>query len=319
MLNWWARHSCLAEQTGKSVSPFSARAASPQTAGVETMAIRITCSGCQTALTLSDAMRGKKVRCKACAKVLSIPAKSLAKADEHDEEAIQDQPRLKASKASAPVEDEADGDQDRPAKKKKKKKSKQGPNVLLIGGAAAIFVVLIAVGGLSAFIFLKPAEQKQKQEQVAKAPDAKAKAPDAKEKDDRTPQRIIFPKIEEGNPAKKGGTGITSDVRGAGYRTERRSELRQIAIAYVQYYDEYKGSNRNMDTWLEHIKTFGPICDAVKKGYYKMNFNARLESGSVIAYERDIDTGQKHLCAFFGGDVDYVPLAELKTVLGRDP
>ena len=198
-----------------------------------------------------------------------------------------------------------DDDEDRPVKKKKKKKASQAPNMLLIGGAAAIAIVLIAAGGLSAFLFFRPGEQKQKQDALAKAPNAmggdpKAAEPKAKEKetDDRTPGRIVVPRIGEGNPAKKGGTGIISNVRGQGYRTERRSELQQIGLSYVQFFDEYKGANRNMNTWLEYIKNFGPIRDSVKDGYYKMNFNARREAASVIAYEADIDVNQRiYACA----------------------
>jgi ribosomal protein S27E len=299
------------------------------------MAIRITCPGCQTALTLDDKMRGKKVRCKACAKVLSIPAvakaKALAHAGELEEETVQDEPRVKLKKASAPPEDDSASDDDRPAKKKKKKKNgKKGSGALIIGGVAALFLLLLAGGGLWAFFAFRPGEeaQKKKQEQqallAAKAKnDAESanKAPAAKEKDERSPARIVVPGIKEGNPAnnKKGGTGIVSDVRGAVYRTERQSELRQIAISYQQYSDDYKGANRNMDTWLVYIKDYGPIKGAVKDGYYKMNFSARAEGTSIVAYERDIDRGDKHLCAFYSGTVDYVPVAELKTILGRDP
>jgi ribosomal protein S27E len=281
------------------------------------MAIRITCPGCQAALTLDDKMRGKKVRCKACEKVLSIPAasgkaKALARTAADEEEAVQDRPRVKVGKTSVPAEYDGDPEDDG-AKKKKKKKGKKGTGVLIIGGVAAIVVVLIAVGGLSAVMYFKPEEQKKKpQESVAQAPEVK-------EKDERMPARIVVPGIKEGNPAKKGGTGVISNVRGAAYRAERRSELRQIGLSYVQYADDYKGANRNQQTWLEYIKTFGPIHESVMEGYYKMNFNARLEAGSVIAYERDIDNGQAHLCVRGDGSVDHVPLAELKTILGRDP
>ena len=38
------------------------------------MAIRITCPGCKTTLTLDDEKRGQKVRCDNCDKALNIPA-----------------------------------------------------------------------------------------------------------------------------------------------------------------------------------------------------------------------------------------------------
>jgi hypothetical protein len=212
-----------------------------------------------------------------------------------------------------------DDDEDRPVKKKKKKKAEQGPNLLLIGGAAAIVIVLIAAGGLSAFIFLKPGKQKQEQDALAKAPDPKApeSKPREKETDDRTPGRIIVPKIEEGSPTKKGGTGIASNVRGAAYRTERQSELKQIGTLYIAFFDEYKGPNRTLENFLNSIKqNSGPIHDSIKEGYYKMNMNARLDGGSVICYERDIYP-QGYQCVMGSGEVRDLSDAELKAALGK--
>lgn len=287
------------------------------------MAIRITCPGCQTPLTLADTMRGKKVRCKSCAKVLGVPAangkaKSLARplAPSKDDEPEEDRD------AKAEVDDTQD--EERPAKKKKKKqKGKKGSGLLIIGAVAAVAVLLIGGGTLWAVMRYLPdaAEKKKREEALAKAAEGKGGGGGTNaEPDNRSPARIVVPGIKEGNPAaKKGGTYVISNVRGAGYRAERQSELANIAKSYVQYCDEYKGANRNMDTWLQYIKTYGPIHDAVKEGYYKMNFSARPDGSSVIAYERDMDNGQKHLCAFYSGTVDYVPLADLKMMLGRDP
>src|SRR6478672_9097327 len=38
------------------------------------MAIRISCPSCQATFSLSDALRGKKIRCQQCDKMLSVPA-----------------------------------------------------------------------------------------------------------------------------------------------------------------------------------------------------------------------------------------------------
>ena len=271
------------------------------------MAIRITCPGCQASLTLQDEMRGKKVRCRKCEQAINVPAANGVK----KKEAAGVQASRNGKMKAAPAEEhEEEHEEETPKKKKKKSKKGTGLNWIVVGGLAGLFLVVIA-GGVAAYVIMG----------VGRAPIGPvAKAPEEKEKDDRTPQRIVVPGIKEGNPAnsKKGGTGIVNNVRGAAYRAERRSELKQIGLSFVQYADEYKGANRNLDTWLDYIKTYGPIRDAVKEGYYKMNFNARLEGSSVIAYERDIDKGA-HLCVRGDGSVDYVPLAELKTILGRDP
>ncbi|HZZ79187.1 MAG TPA: hypothetical protein VFE62_11750 [Gemmataceae bacterium] len=306
------------------------------------MPIRITCPGCQTVLTLADTMRGKKVRCKSCDKVIGIPAASKKKvladgADVDEEEAVQEEPKLQVkAKAKPEPEEETEADEDRPKKKKKKKKKDKGSMGLAIGIVAVVAVLLLVGGGIGLFVILKPPDN-QKKNQVAQVDGKKDGAianpnpnvnGNAKDKvvvppvPQPQPQGNkgvnIIPKIQDGNPAKKGGDGIINNVRGAGYRTERRSELKQIGTAFIQYSDDFKGNNRNDNTWLDYIKTFGPIRDAVKDGYYKMNYSARLDSASVIAYERDIDQG-RHLCVRGDGSVDYVPLAELKTILGRDP
>jgi hypothetical protein len=307
------------------------------------MSIRITCPGCEAPLTLADTMAGKKVRCTSCKKVLAIPAskkKVLAGGDEPDEEAIREDEKLQVKAKARDADDDADGgdDEDSPKKKKKKKKKGKQGNLALIVGGASVLVVLLLVGGAAALVFaLKPDEEKKKQAQQVLA-DLKNK--DAKGnlvmkdnvKDQAAPMpnqpvqpqgkdggfRII-PKIQDGNPnAKKGGDNIVSSIRGSGYRLERQSELSNIGKSYIQYSDDFKGANRNMKSWLEYIKTFGPIRDAVAEGYYKMNFNATLDGGSVIAYERDIDKGT-HLCVRGSGQVEYVPVAELKAILGRDP
>jgi hypothetical protein len=66
---------------------------------------------------------------------------------------------------------------------------------------------------------------------------------------------------------------------------------------------------------LVHIRLDGPIKDAVKEGYYKMNMKARLDSDNIIAYERDEDA-QGHLCVRANGTQEYVPAVQLKKELG---
>src|SRR5437763_197575 len=132
--------------------------------GSLTMAIRITCPGCETSLTLSEDQRGKKVRCRACEKVLSIPAingkaSKHAEPQEDEEEAVQDEPRLKTKPARAD-EDDAD-ESDRPAKKKKKKK-KQGAPIVLIAALAVVFLLLVGGGALLTYFLTRPREAQAK-------------------------------------------------------------------------------------------------------------------------------------------------------------
>ncbi len=294
------------------------------------MAIRITCPGCKTSLTLDDHARGTKIRCAECAKVLSIPAAS--------KDAIQEGRKLKArAPAASSQEDEAD-ENERPGKKKKKgKKGKSGsPALLFIAGGAVLVVLLIAVGWLSAYFLMRTAPTTPKENQQAKLEPKDKKEPEAgnaqkaggggepkdqkpnipvKEKENENPGIRIAPKIEEGSPTKKGGAGIVQNIRGAVCRTERKSELRQLFISFTQFCDDYKGIARTQENFLQHIKTFGPIRDAVKEGYYKINVTARLDGANIIAYERDKDH-QGYLSVMGNGDVRYVPEAEWKAALG---
>lgn len=229
------------------------------------------------------------------------------------------------------VPDELPEEEDRPIRKKKKGKKGQGSATLAIVGGVAVFVVLLAVAGVSAFFWTRrepPAEAKQNLQ--AKVEDKEKKkdlggepaAPDKDKKEDKNKKDKNDkndPQPEQ--PAKsdktlqKGGKGIVQNVRGAVSRAERQSELTQLRLTFNQFCDENKGSGRTYENFLTHIKTFGPIRTYVVDGYYKMNMKARLDSDNIIAYERDEDNAG-HLCVRANGAVDFVPAAQLKKELG---
>jgi hypothetical protein len=196
-----------------------------------------------------------------------------------------------------------DEEEDRPAKKKKKKQQAPASPAIFIIIGVAVFVVLLAGGGGLAY-YLFPNRQ------PADVPQAKV---EDKEKDENKGQ--IFPRREDGSPTKKGGKDIVQNIRGAVWRTERKNELKQLQLSFIQYSDDYKPAARTKENFLEFIKTFGPIRDAVKEGYYVINLKARLQGGDIIAYERDEDN-QGHLCVRSNGEMSYVPAAQLKKELG---
>lgn len=226
--------------------------------------------------------------------------------------------------------DEPPDDEDRPAKKKKKNKKGQGSATLFIVGGVAVFVVFLAVAGVSAFFWTRrepPADAKQnlqaKGEDKQKKNDAndgaaaldKAKKEEKEKQDKADPGGgiRIAPKINEGNPNKKGGIYVIRTVRGAVYRAERQSELRQLAIEFNSFQNDYKGKG-TYENFLESIKNFGPIRDSVNEGYYQINVTARLGSDNIIAFERDPDAAG-HLCVRANGDISYTPAAQLKKEL----
>lgn len=233
--------------------------------------------------------------------------------------ALQKGRKLQAKSTSRADEDEAERDEDIKSlkKKKKKKKPKGMPLGLLIGVGAGVLVLLIVVGAGAAYYFTRPAPAAPAQpKQVAQNPDKKddKQAPPAPLPPPPVPQpgiRVV-PGIKEGNPVKAGGDGIVRNVRGAGYRTERRSELKQIGTAFVAFCDTHKGANRTLENFLKDINNFAHIRDSVKDGYYTVNMKADpTSSTSIIAYETAVDQG-RHMCVMGDTSVDYVPQQAVK-------
>jgi hypothetical protein len=104
-------------------------------------------------------------------------------------------------------------------------------------------------------------------------------------------------------------------ILGAGRRAERNNELKQIGLSFIQFCDEYKGASRTKENFLNYIRTFGPIHEAVKSGYYQMNMKAKLTSNDIIAHEQEMD-GKGYLSVKGDGSVHLVPEAEWKAALG---
>jgi hypothetical protein len=261
-------------------------------------------------MKLDDDARGQKVRCSNCNKSLNIPASNGKKqTQEDDEETIQEGRKLKTavSKARENESTDEDRDDDRPKKKKKKKKA-GAPVGLFVGIGVAMLLLVVGGGAAAAYYFM----QNPRPQPIAQN-NKKIEEPPKEQEQPRTPERIVVPTIKEGNPDKKGGTYIVSTVRGQGYRTERRNELKQIGLFFTNFCDGTPKTGRTKDAFLEFIKRDSKaIHEAIRDGYYVMNMNARMDSSSIIAYERDIDRGDKHLCVMGDCSVDYLPVQEVK-------
>jgi hypothetical protein len=124
------------------------------------MSILISCPKCQKKLKLAETLLGKKIKCPACAAIITVegeasaappadddeevprrPAKKAPPPSDEEDEDEEDRPRKKRSKAARDEED----DDDRPRKGRRKKGKKQGSSstVLLIVGV----VCLVLCGG----------------------------------------------------------------------------------------------------------------------------------------------------------------------------
>jgi predicted Zn finger-like uncharacterized protein len=296
------------------------------------MSFRITCPGCKTAMKLDDDARGTKVRCENCDKTLNIPDASGKKPK--DDDALQEGRKLKNAASKADEEEPTSDEQEeqKPKKKKKKKKKKGGSSMgLLIGGGAAIAVLLIVVVGASAYFMTRPAANPQKagNEQLAQNKDKKPGGDGAKgvgpgggdkQPDVKLPPPVPVPvppnKQErlEDRERKKGGSNIISNVRGAGYRTERRNELRQIGLFFQQYAETTPKSARTKEGFMDYMKRDSKVIwDCLDDGYYTLNPKVDHTSGSsVIAYETDIDRNGMHLAVRGDLSVDYTPPQDLK-------
>lgn len=276
------------------------------------MSIRITCPGCKKPMSLDEEMRGQKVRCENCDKSLFIPPASMAKGVK---EAAIKNGKPKAGTFTTPSE----FDEPEEPRKKKKKKKEAGSDVMtwVLFGSAALFV--IGVVGVTAAVLLRKPPQLPEAEPDKPVVLAKKDEPG----DTRSGTRIVIPTRNDGNPdapKKKGGTSVSNSVRGAAWRAERRNELNQIGKYYVQFVEDYKGASRNMMNFKEYIKTApSAIREPIEEGYYVMNFKAdpTRSSQCIVAYERDEDSGQRHLAVRGDCSVDYIPTVELKAALGN--
>ena len=257
------------------------------------MAIRITCPGCETSLTLDDEKGGKKVRCRACQKVLNVPSAGVKAGAPR---------RVPVAQDEELVEDDADDEErdeaeDRPAKKKKKKKKQPGFPVLIVSVAAAVVLVLVIGGGVLTYFLTRPVEAAPQKQQQAEQP-----AP--------PPAGGGGVQIQ-----KKGGGNLVSNIRNAAYLVEVKNELAQIKLSYVDFADNNKGASRTLENYLVHIKTFGKIHEKVKNGDYQINLKYRPENGnSVIAYEKE-PYPQGYLSVWGSGGPDYLSEPEWKAGL----
>jgi predicted Zn finger-like uncharacterized protein len=277
------------------------------------MALRITCPGCKTALKLDDEMRGRKVRCTNCDKLLNIPGVNGKKSN--DEDAVQEGRKLKAAAAKAREEedeDENEEEEERPAKKKKKKKKQKGlPMGMLIGVGGGIALLLIVVVSASAYFITH----------LPKVPEPVARNEKKADPIPEPPQEERPGKQErlEDRDRKKGGKSIIGNVRGAGYRTERKNELKQIGLFFGQFCDSAPKSARTKEAFLDFIKRDAKVIhETILDGYYVVNLKAdHTSSASVVAYERDAELNGNHLVVRGDTSVDYITGQELKMALGK--
>jgi predicted Zn finger-like uncharacterized protein len=131
------------------------------------MPIRVNCPSCKTPHNLADDKAGRKVRCRKCEKVISVPAARKARRD--DDEAIQERRTVKVkAKAAARRRDDDDDDEDddeerRPVPRKKAAAGGGSMTLVLVGGIAV--VLLMCLGGVGAiggyFALRKPPEERQ--------------------------------------------------------------------------------------------------------------------------------------------------------------
>jgi predicted Zn finger-like uncharacterized protein len=161
-----------------------------------TMAFRIICPSCQAPNTIDDDKRGGKVRCRKCDEPISVSAVKEAR---EEEEAVQEDRKVKVKTANARkhTDDEDERDEDERPSSKKKAAKKGFPMVLLLGGAAAVFlVVLLGAAGVGGFLYLRSrtadeppvaqvepkneTENREDKAEKTEKPDDKDKKPDNK-------------------------------------------------------------------------------------------------------------------------------------------
>jgi hypothetical protein len=130
------------------------------------MAIRVVCPACEAAFSVSDELKGKKIRCRECEKPVTVGAQpKKAAEDDEAEERIQTKPRKSApsrprddddedrrrpSRRGGRYDDDDEEDDEDRAPKRKAKKSSPMPWILAAVGGSV--VVLGAVIGLVIYL-----------------------------------------------------------------------------------------------------------------------------------------------------------------------
>ncbi len=145
------------------------------------MPIRINCPACKTPNNVADDKRGRKVRCRKCEKIFSVPD-AVGKSKPDEDEAIQDGRKVKAAGPRKQPNDD-DDDADRQQKKSKKAPpAKRGVGMLLLGGgvAAVLLVCVVGIGGVASIFIFKGKPVEANGRQVQAEADIKNAAPENK-------------------------------------------------------------------------------------------------------------------------------------------
>jgi predicted Zn finger-like uncharacterized protein len=163
------------------------------------MAIRISCPSCDASLSFDDEKRGKKVRCKKCEEMFTLPGSNGKAKASAEAAAVQNGRKVKVKPAAATADDD---DDDRPAKKKKKKPApKKGNGVLLIVGGVAALLLLVVAGaaGLGAWLYFgkKPETTIAHTHEPPPEPEKKKEPEPAKTKE---PEKKVEPEPKTGPP-----------------------------------------------------------------------------------------------------------------------
>src|SRR5262245_19188679 len=108
------------------------------------MAIRVTCTSCDETFSVSENMRGKKVRCKECDKLVTVPG-GKSKADP-DADIVEEKKRTKLKAKSRFRDDDLDDDEDdedsvdEPAGRGRSTSKGGNPVLLIAVGGGALLV-----------------------------------------------------------------------------------------------------------------------------------------------------------------------------------
>jgi hypothetical protein len=187
--------------------------------------------------------------------------------------------------------------------------------------------LIVVVGASAYFLTRSPnvAKAPQNNEQLAKNNEKKGGGDGGaagKQPEQKLPPPVPFvPAKEErleDRERKKGGKSIVGNVRGAGYRTERKNELKNIGTFFQLYCEAAPKSARTKQGFMDFMKRDSKVIwDAIDDGYYTINVKAdHTSSMSVIAYETDIDR-QGYLAVRGDLSVDYITAEELNAAVGK--
>lgn len=170
--------------------------------------------------------------------------------------------------------------------------------------------LLLAVTGLEAGCNKKTAKKDDK----GSAQTAQQQQPQQQQQPPaQTNQKPILPDTTLGGG---GGGGAAMAVRRGAERQVNQNELRQLALFFNQMKQQATGPVTKEDLKAYIERDAPKMWKLINEGVIIVNYNAELNSTSLLAYEQKADLNGNHLTVMGDASTKLTPSAQLQQMLG---